>query len=109
MVFILSFNVIIAKSAENIVKLIQIGFHYKVMFKIYLRFYIIMLCGVLLFSLLVLFPINIAINSMFEMAGFVLDDYPHPIVFISSIVLTVILFVLNSISLLGNLKKLSNS
>lgn len=108
LVFVLSFNIIIAKSAQNIVKLTQLGFHYKIMLRIYRGFYIKMLLIVLIFSDILIFPIKMYINSAFKMAGFVLDIYPNYLVFTLSVLLTIFLFVINSLSLRRNLKQLAN-
>lgn len=108
LVFVLSFNIIIAKSSQNIIKLTQLGIHYKIILKIYRGFYIKMLLVVLLISDAILFPIKLYINSAFEMAGFSLETFPNSMVFGLSVLLTIFLFVVNSISLKRNLKNLAN-
>lgn len=108
MVFVLSFNLLIAKSAESITKLIHLGLHYNVVLKLYAKFYLLILTSVLMFSFGLLFIVKYYVNSSFRFIGFNFDTFPHFLTFFIGISLAILMFVINSISLKKSLKSLTN-
>lgn len=108
MVFVLSFNLLIAKSAESITKLIHLGLHYNVVLKLYAKFYLLILTSVLMLSFGLLFIVKYYVNTSFRFIGFNFDSFPHFITFFIGVCIAMLMFVINSVSLKKSLKNLTN-
>lgn len=105
LIFIVAFQLIISKSSTKLQILIKIGYHYKKLSKIFISNFLIIILFINIFAF---FIIKIIRNSLLELLydyGFEVVSGISTYVILGGILLSLIIILLNSISIIQQIKK----
>jgi len=104
-IFIVSFKLMIARAQETINKLFLIGYHYLSLAKKYIFLYSILIALVYAISLSAVVLAKSYLNVIFKEIGYPLSEGLNIWVIELSIILSILLFILNGVSILRQFKK----
>ncbi len=104
-IFILSFRLLISKSLEKITILLHLGYHYLNISKLYILYFLSIIIVVDIITIIILYITKIKLNNYIIPLGFTLSKSIYPIVLISAFVLSVFIFIVNSISIIMQIKR----
>jgi len=107
LVFLLSLQLMISRSAEKIYKLNKMGYHYTEISLPYVVLLLILLSGVTTLSLIATRLLAGKFASMAEEWSLQISEKPGTLIYLGAIGLIVLLFIFNSISILISTRKLS--
>lgn len=107
LIFLLSLQLMISRSAEKIYKLNKMGYHYTEISLPYVVLLLILLSGVTTLSLIATRLLSGKFASMAEEWSLQISEKPGTLIYLVAIGLIVLLFIFNSISILISTRKLS--
>jgi len=104
-IFILSFRLLISKSLEKIKILLHLGYHYLSISKLYVLYFLFIVILVDIITILLLYITKIKLNNYIIPLGFNLSKNIYPIVIIAAISLSLMIFLVNSMSIIIQIKR----
>ena len=108
MVFIVSFKLMISRAQDTIQKLLLIGYHYYVPARIYIIIYSILLSVVYVLSIVMLIIAKSYLSPIFSKIGFPITEGLNTWLIISSLIIGLLLYVVNTLSILAQFRKLAS-
>lgn len=106
MVFILSFQLMIARSADRIRKLKWIGYHYMEISKPYIINFIFILGSLGALTALILFSLKSALEEYVSDWALDLSEGIHPFILFGGLVMLIIIFGLNTLAIIRQTRKI---
>jgi len=104
-VFVVSFKLMIARAHDTIDKLLLLGYHYLSLSKRYILLYSFLISLVFILNISGLLLAKNYINLLFNEIGYSLTDSLNLWVIVMSISLSIVLILLNSLSIIKQFKK----
>ncbi len=104
-IFILSFRLLISQSLEKIKILLHLGYHYLSISKLYVLYFLFIVISVDIITILLLYITKIKLNNYIIPLGFNLSKNIYPIVIIAAISLSLMIFLVNSMSIIIQIKR----
>ena len=109
MVFILSFQLLIARSAEKIQRLYKIGYHYMEISRPFIFSLGWIMLFLILFTAALLVYINETLNQYMQNWGMDMSSRIHPMVIFTGAIIILLIFLINAFAIIRQTKTISKS
>lgn len=104
MVFILAFQIIITRSADKLRILINLGYNYLDLSKLYIRHFILLMVAINLVAFLILWPLKYCLDYYLKTAGYTIDPGMNWELPLYALLISFLLIVINAWAIIREVK-----